>query len=245
MGAAGLRVLPGRPPGPAFFGLFLVAPTPALAQADAGTGMLEQGLSLVRLGGPVVVVLLAMSVVALAVSVFKMLHIGTLTRGSGVADQALDHWVRGDTDAALALLEYTSGEATVLLRDGMQWLGAGKPAPSVREELVRRATRLLADAGNLLGVIEQVAYLAPLLGLLGTVLGIIDVFQGLAAHADASAGTLAGGIWEALLTTAVGLCVAVPFAIVHAALENRIERFRARMEDALTRLFTVTLYRAG
>ena len=62
MGAAGLRVLPGRPPGPAFFGLFLVAPTPALAQADAGTGMLEQGLSLVRLGGPVVVVLLALAV---------------------------------------------------------------------------------------------------------------------------------------------------------------------------------------
>ena len=92
-------------------------------------------------------------------------------------------------------------------------------------------------------MIEQVAYLAPLLGLLGTVLGIIEVFQGLAAHADASAGTLAGGIWEALLTTAVGLCVAVPFAIVHAALENRIERFRARLEDALTRLFTVALYR--
>lgn len=245
MGAFGLRVLPGRPRGPAFCCLLLVTPALAQAQADAGTGMFEQGMALVRLGGPVVLVLLAMSVVALAVSAFKMLHIGTLTRGSGVAEQALDHWVRDDTDAALALLGRTRGEAPALLRDGMQWLGAGKPAPSVREELVRRATHLLADAGNLLGVIEQVAYLAPLLGLLGTVLGIIDVFQGLATHADASAGTLAGGIWEALLTTAVGLCVAVPFAIVHAALENRIERFRVRMEDALTRLFTVTLYRTG
>ena len=94
-----------------------------------------------------------------------------------------------------------------------------------------------------LSALATIASAAPLLGLLGTVLGIIEVFQGLAAHADASAGTLAGGIWEALLTTAVGLCVAVPFAIVHAALENRIERFRARLEDALTRLFTVTLYR--
>ncbi len=231
-----------RPPGPAFFCVLLVV-TPTLALAQADSGVLDQAIALVRLGGPVVVVLFAMSVVALAVSAFKMLHIGTLTRGSGVAQQALDHWARGDTDAALALLGRTRGEAPALLRDGMQWLGAGKPASSVREELVRRATRLLGDAGNLLGVIEQVAYLAPLLGLLGTVLGIIEVFQGLAAHADASAGTLAGGIWEALLTTAVGLCVAVPFAIVHATLENRIERFRARLEDALTRLFTVTLYR--
>ena len=85
----------------------------------------------------------------------------------------------------------------------------------------------------------------PVVNPAGAVVGIDGVVQGLAAHGDAGAGTLAGGIWEALLTTAVGLCVAVPFAIVHAALENRIERFRARMEDALTRLFTVTLYRAG
>jgi len=243
MGATGSRPPRSRPPGPAFFCVLLAAP--ALAQADAGTGVLDQAMSLVRLGGPVVVVLFAMSVVALAVSAYKALHIGALTRGSGVAEKALDHWAGGDAEAALALLGRTRGETPALLRDGMQWLAAGKPAQSVREELVRRATRLLGDAGNLLGVIEQVAYLAPLLGLLGTVLGIIEVFQGLATQADADAGSLAGGIWEALLTTAVGLCVAVPFAIVHAALENRIERFRARVEDALTRLFTVTLYRAA
>jgi len=242
MRAVSLDPLHSRPCGPAFFCLLLA---PGLARADAVNGILEQALSLVRLGGPVVVVLFAMSVVALAVAAFKVLHIGALVRGSGVAEQAADLWVGGDTDAALALLGRTRGAAPALLGDGMRWLAAGKPPESVREELVRRASRLLGDAGNLLGVIEQVAYLAPLLGLLGTVLGIIDVFQGLAAHAEADAGSLAGGIWEALLTTAVGLCVAVPFAIVHAALENRIERFRARMEDALTRLFTVTLYRAG
>lgn len=232
-----------RPCGPAFF--FLLLAVPEMALAGPGETLLEQTLALVRLGGPVVVVLLVMSVVALAVSAFKVMHIRALTRGSGAVSKAIDTWVRGETDAALRLLAGARGEAPALLRDGMQWLGAGKPAESVREELVRRATRLLGDAGHLLGVIEQVAYLSPLLGLLGTVLGIIDVFQGLAAHAGADAGSLAGGIWEALLTTAVGLCVAVPFAIVHAALENRIERFRARMEDALTRLFTVTLYRAG
>ena len=94
--------------------------------------------------------------------------------------------------------------------------------------------------------LSAISHVSPLLGLLGTVTGIIAAFgviSRLGGQVDVTA--LAGGIWEALLTTAVGLCVAVPFAIVHAALENRIERFRARMEDALTRLFTVTLYRAG
>ena len=208
--------------------------------------LLADALSLVRLGGPVVVVLFAMSVVALAVAVFKAVQIRALTRGARMADTAMECWARCEVDAARTALLGTRAPTLQVLADGMRWLSEGKEPEQVREELVRRAQRTLADASGLLGVLEQVAYLAPLLGLLGTVLGIIDVFQGLAVQgADADAGSLAGGIWEALLTTAVGLCVAIPFAMTHSLLENQVEQLRQRMEDSLTRLFTVSLYRAA
>lgn len=158
--------------------------------------LLADALSLVRLGGPVVVVLFAMSVVALAVAVFKAVQIRALTRGARMADTAMECWARGEVDAARTALLGTRAPTLQVLADGMRWLSEGKEPEQVREELVRRAQRTLADASGLLGVLEQVAYLAPLLGLLGTVLGIIDVFQGLAVQgADADAGSLAGGIW--------------------------------------------------
>lgn len=232
-----------RPLRPAFFCAAALLPVRVLALAPAE--IVDGAATLVRLGGPVVAVLLLMSVVALAVVAWKTLQLGHLTRGGAALERALGSWERGDSEAALATLAGERGPSAALLADGMRWLGEGRAEERVREEVVRRAQRLVGESGNLMGLLEQVVYLAPLLGLLGTVLGIIEVFQGLAADAAAAnAGSLAGGIWEALLTTAVGLCVAIPFALLHSLLENRIERFHRRTEDRLGRLFTVSLYRA-
>ena len=127
----------------------------------------------------------------------------------------------------------------------MQWLGAGVVDRSaVETELSRLVQHEYDRLNRRLGVLEQVSYLAPLLGLLGTVLGIINVFQGLADQGSAAdAGLLAGGIWEALITTAVGLCVAIPFALLHAALQGRVVLIGGAMQDQLTRLMGADLYK--
>lgn len=214
--------------------------------------MLEQApqqgewLALLILGGPVVLVLLFMSVVALAVTLYKLLQIRAFSKRSlNQLDDAVASWCRGD-DGALALAEASPSPLSEMICDGMKWLSnSGSDRAAVEAELTRMAQRILVRLNSLLGILEQVAYLAPLLGLLGTVLGIIDVFHGLAEQgANADSGQLAGGIWEALLTTAVGLCVAIPFALVHAGLQGRIDAVRARTEDMLTRLFTAGLYRS-
>ena len=213
--------------------------------------MLEQApqqgewLALLILGGPVVLVLLSMSVVALAVTLYKLLQIRAFSKRSlNQLDDAVTSWCRGDDDA-LARAEASRSPLAAMICDGMKWLTAGgSDRAAVEAELTRMAQRILLRLNSLLGILEQVAYLAPLLGLLGTVLGIIDVFHGLAEQgANADSGQLAGGIWEALLTTAVGLCVAIPFALVQAGLQGRIDVVRARTEDMLTRLFTAGLYR--
>jgi len=207
----------------------------------------QQGewLALLMLGGPVVLVLLLMSVVALAITLFKLIQFrGVARRGLDRLDSAVTLWCDGsETEAATAVAGIRSDLAPVIA-NGMAWLeGEGVDRDTAATELSRMAQQILARLSSLLGVLEQVAYLAPLLGLLGTVLGIIDVFHGLADQgASSNAGMLAGGIWEALLTTAVGLTVAIPFALVHAGLQSRVDSVRTRVENMLTRLFTAGLY---
>ena len=80
-------------------------------------------------------------------------------------------------------------------------------------------------------VIGTVAMLTPLLGLLGTVLGMIRVFQRIEEFGLGDPGVFASGIWEALITTAVGLSVAIPALIFHRYLQSHIEQLVAEMED--------------
>ena len=90
-----------------------------------------------------------------------------------------------------------------------------------------------------LRALEIIGTLSPLLGLLGTVLGMIEAFRQLEmAGSQVDPAILSGGIWQALLTTAVGLTVAIPVVLAHSWLERRVERCGHQMEDAVTRVFT-------
>ena len=82
------------------------------------------------------------------------------------------------------------------------------------------------------------AEIAPLLGLLGTVIGMVELFQGIQGQQTGSMAmdALSGGIWKALLTTAAGLTVAVPALSVHAYLTSRVERFRVQLSTVVQRL---------
>ena len=109
---------------------------------------------------------------------------------------------------------------------------------AAREETARAARADLAEARRGLRALELISTIAPLLGLLGTVLGMIEAFQTLqeaGARADPSA--LAGGIWEALLTTAAGMAVAIPAGVALSWFESVTDALQADMEDAATRIF--------
>jgi biopolymer transport protein ExbB len=72
---------------------------------------------------------------------------------------------------------------------------------------------------------------------------MIEAFRGLEASSglDKDSTALAGGIWEALLTTAVGLSIAIPFTVVHAWLETRLDAATAQVSDLLTRVMTINV----
>ena len=105
----------------------------------------------------------------------------------------------------------------------------------VREECVRLANKDLYEARRGLRIIDLIITIAPLVGLLGTVLGMIEAFQALqdsGAQADPSA--LAGGIWEALLTTAAGMGIAIPASILLSWYDSVVSNVQADIENLAT-----------
>lgn len=133
-----------------------------------------------------------------------------------------------------AQAEQLLGSATTplerILRDSLAALSAPRPA---REAALEHA--LLAEAPRLqrgLGLLMVLASIAPLLGLLGTVTGMIDMFSVIATHGSGNARSLSGSISEALVTTQAGMIVAVPLLVAHAVLARAVERRLLRWEEA-------------
>lgn len=194
---------------------------------------------LLSLGGPVVMILLVLSICALAAALLKLWQFIRIGRSDRKALQdVVVTWTNGRALTA-ASVDKLRGPVAPILVDAMAALAAGIPADRVKEDVERLAGRSLSEMRSGLRVLEVIAQIAPLLGLFGTVLGMIEAFRQLqAAGTQVDPAILAGGIWVALLTTAAGLAVAMPVSLVLAAFEARISRENAVMEDVLTALFT-------
>jgi biopolymer transport protein ExbB len=175
---------------------------------------------LIAVGGFVVVILLAMSVLSGALVLWKLWqhHLLGVGRHAALA-AALDLWSQGATAQTAARLRGAPGLA-----------GLGSRAlalPGADRAAARDLLRALADdrMGKVCSgfrALDAVAQLGPLLGLFGTVLGMIEAFQAMqGAGAAVDPGVLAGGIWTALLTTAVGLAVAMTTTALLTWLEAR------------------------
>ena len=117
--------------------------------------------------------------------------------------------------------------------------GAARREDLVKEEITRVAGLQLDNLRSGLRPLALIASISPLIGLLGTVLGMINAFQALQnAGNRVDPSILSGGIWVALLTTAAGLIVAIPAAAAHNWMEGVVYRTQRAMEDAVTRVFT-------
>jgi biopolymer transport protein ExbB len=207
------------------------------AEALAGT---------LALGGPVVALLLALSVVALAVTLYKLWqHTAARVGRHGALLAALDAWDAGEAERARALAAESRSHLAPVVREALDASGRGEAGAGMRDRLEAEAERGLARLEGGYRVLDSIAQVAPLLGLFGTVLGMIDAFRALqAAGAAVDPAALAGGIWVALLTTAAGLAVAMPTALVLSWLESRTERERVAADLLIARALAPTGPRA-
>jgi biopolymer transport protein ExbB len=106
----------------------------------------------------------------------------------------------------------------------------------MKDSMEAAASQVLHELERYLGVLGTIAAIAPLLGLLGTVFGMIKVFTAIMLEGTGNAAVLAGGISEALITTAAGLTVAIPAMILHRYFERLVDTFMVSMEQDATKL---------
>lgn len=202
--------------------------------------MMEAFWTLLNKGEPIIFLLLALSVLSLALIAVKTVQFWPVTGGTKARDAALDLWATGDRHAAITAVP-ARAPADRVLRAGMEALQSGMNLALVEGDLSRRGNDEVAALSSGLRLLDLISMISPLIGLLGTVLGMVQSFQDLSmAQGSANASVLAGGIWLALLTTAGGLLVAIPAAIGASLLTGRVETAALRIESAVGRLLTLT-----
>ena len=196
---------------------------------DRLTLLLEPIRQIAEVGGPVVMILMGVSVLTLAVILYKLWQFSVAGVGRHKAlSEAIAAWDGGNRTAARTALDRSTSYLAPVV--DMALSGRSDAADRLLSEAELRFGKL--ERG--LRFLDSVAQLAPLLGLFGTVLGMIEAFQSLQdAGAQVDPSILAGGIWVALLTTAVGLVVAMPTALILSWFEGRMEVERVFAEKAI------------
>ena len=193
-------------------------------------------------GGPIMWPILLCSAIAFAVVIERLLQlrreqIDTKT----FMEQISKSLKRNKIMEALELCERTKGPVANILRAGI--LKHDRPRSEVREAIEDAAIHEVPRLEKNLPVLATVAHIAPLLGLLGTVTGMVAAFQVIEGRASSlspvNPGDLAGGIWEALLTTVFGLCVAIPTYVAYNYLTSRVDGFVLDMERSATDLLNI------
>ena len=211
-------------------------PTEAIEATTDTTG---GAFDLVMTGGPVVWLLMVLSVIALTIIIYKLVQFVMLGMGKTAhVERAVQLFREGRRTEALAAVQGAKDPTSMAVATAIR--GTMRPDASdalVREEVERVASVSINGLKSQLGILDLIGSLSPLLGLLGTVLGMIIAFQGVGQGVGgADTALLAAGIWEALLTTAFGLGVALPFSILAAVFNNAVDGVRDMVEDALTEI---------
>lgn len=211
-------------------------------------------LGLITQGGPVVAILSLFSVIAATLFLVKFIQyfrtglLQSENKQRKRHDEFFKHMLAGNDDQAKQLVVQSKQPIARLLTLAVNMKEERSNSADMallREELTRIAGLNLQALRSKLRLMEMIASLSPLLGLLGTVIGMIAAFKAMqSAGPNVDPATLSGGIWEALLTTAAGLIVAIPTAAGLSWLERKVERFQYHMESDMTRFFTTCLYRS-
>ena len=195
-------------------------------------------LELVKAGGWLMIPILMCSVVALAIIIQRFY---TLRRSRVIPDGSLQAVYR----------QYKAGNLTSEYINSLRerspleqvlaaaLINRNQPRTVMKEAIEEEGRQIVHGLEYFLGTLATIAAISPLLGLLGTVLGMIDVFAAIVTEGVGNPGVLAGGISKALITTAAGLSIAIPTMIFHQILSSRVDQLILDMEDKAVQMVDV------
>ncbi|MBN1872395.1 MAG: MotA/TolQ/ExbB proton channel family protein [Candidatus Omnitrophica bacterium] len=200
----------------------------------------------IQRGGPIIYIITLCSILALAVALERIYHlrrakINTRDFMAKIAEKLK----RNKIMEAIEMCNSTPGPIAHIMKAGI--LKHDRPRSEIREAIEDAGLHEVPRLEKNLGVLATIAHIAPLLGLLGTVTGMVRAFQVIQEKATSlypvNPGDLAGGIWEALITTVAGLSVAIPTFVAYNYLVSRVDGFVLDMEKSATDLLNILTVR--
>jgi len=192
-------------------------------------------IDLILRGGFFMYPIIICSIIALAVF-FERLWV--LRRDNIIPDEFIltikNHLKKKELQDSIILCQNNMSSIAKIFLAGLK--NCQKGMWMVKEAIEERGAREATILERNVGILSTIANLTPLLGLLGTVSGMIRTFNAISVHGIGNPAPLAGGIAEALITTATGLCVAIPTLVCHRFLKDKASLLIFEMEENSIRL---------
>jgi len=190
-------------------------------------------------GGPVMWPILLCSIFAFGIILEKFLYLRKVSIDvPGFLNSIMEKMKRHETKEALQICEAVKSPMANILKAGI--LKYDRPRAQIIETIEDASLYEIPRLEKNLNTLATIAHISPLLGLLGTVAGMVNCFHAIQVKAATfhlvSPADLASGIWEALLTTVAGLLVAIPTFVAYNYLVSRVNSFILEMERASTEL---------
>ncbi len=199
---------------------------------------------LIRSGGFMMIPIFLASLVAVAVFLERAFALRRQRLVQPELKEAVETLSAGrDFGVAYAIADRKPGPFASVIRTGLDH--AGDDWQIIRDAMQERGRQEAVRLTRHLGILETVAAVAPLLGLLGTVTGMIRVFTAISAHGLGDPEHFSGGISEAMVTTAAGLIVGIPALVAHNWLEGRAAAIIFEMEVYATKVLDIVRARDG
>jgi len=191
-------------------------------------------------GGVLVGPILLCSVVALALFLERLVRLSRVnTNGHGLVAPITRCLENGEEQQAYELARQEDSPLGRILTQAIEV--KHRDRETLKEVLAQAAERESRALSRYLQALATIGNITPLLGLLGTVLGMIKAFMVIQEMGGkVNAAVLAGGIWEAMLTTALGLAVALPTMVGHSYLSARVERYESELGDGIVSFLKAT-----
>ena len=186
-------------------------------------------LDLFYKGGPLMYPLLLGSVLMVAIIIERACHFIGTGENRRAFDQVSGYIKNREFDKAEGIIQGEKSPVFILIKEALNMRGSSKE--EIENLISIRGDRILRQLSKNLHLLELIGKIAPMIGLLGTVLGMVEAFQKVSfMKSIVNPSLLASGIWEALITTVAGLFVGIPALIGHHLYSNRMKAIAFSMK---------------
>jgi biopolymer transport protein ExbB len=182
-------------------------------------------------GGLLMIPLALLLAVAIYVFIERLLFIGKVSKmDDNFMSIIRDHIMSGNVSAARSLTKNTSTSIARIIDKGIQRIG--KPIDVIERNMENVGRLELYKMEKNVAVLSVIGYIAPLFGFLGTIIGMFQLFYGIASSGEYTISTIAGGIYVKMISSAAGLIIGLAAYIGYRILSSQIDKATNRMEVA-------------